>query len=238
MGWFAKPLEDFAEEVELCVLGTKLEFRGTCGPRHARARVLSTQQREHWRWAWGWKVLSSRAGGCAIVANFRSTSSARTEAGIWEHFMTYLFRCHQSRYEPMPTYILRDSLLRERATKATKVVDVQLEDILRLVTDGKRGKPRQSRISIMNLWSNVYTYDAVPRAFRQSVGDKELWPCTQWPREKRSDMLDESDRQEEEGDDAACGAHGNRLGDDQVEEIDEDILDSLMNDDMNAVSGC
>ena len=47
------PLEDFAEEVELCVLGTKLEFRGTCGPRHARARALSAQQRKHWRWAWG-----------------------------------------------------------------------------------------------------------------------------------------------------------------------------------------
>ena len=49
-------------------------------------------------------------------------------------------------------------------------------------------------------------------------------------------MLDESDRQGEEGDDAACGAHGNWLGDDQLEDIDEDILDSLMNDDVNAVS--
>ena len=82
----------------------------------------------------GMKVLSSPAGGSAIVANFRSTSSARTEAGIWQHFMTYLFRCHQSRYESMPSYILRDSLLRERAIKAMKVVDVQLEDILHPVT--------------------------------------------------------------------------------------------------------
>ena len=49
-------------------------------------------------------------------------------------------------------------------------------------------------------------------------------------------MLDEPDRQEEEGDDAACGAHGNWLGDDQLEEIDEGVLDSLMNDDVNAVS--
>ena len=93
--------------------------------------------------------------------------------------MTYLFRCHQSRYESMPSYILRDSLLRERAIKAMKVVDVQLEDILHPVTRTfllmeNAVMPAQSRISIMNLCSKVYTYDAVSRALRQSVGDKEL----------------------------------------------------------------
>ena len=125
------------------------------------------------------KVLSSLAGGSAIVAHFRSTFSARTEAGIWEHFMTYLFRCHQSRYESMPSCILRDSLLRERAIKAMKVVYVHFEDILPPVTRTfllmeNAVMPAQSRISIMNLCSNAYTYDAAPRAPRQSVGDKEL----------------------------------------------------------------
>ena len=89
----------------------------------------------------------------------------------------------------MPSYILRDSLLREGAIKAMKVVAVQLEDILPPVTRTfllmeNAVMPAQSRISIMNLCSNVYTYDAVSRALRQSFGDKELMAMDQMaPRE-------------------------------------------------------
>ena len=41
-------LDDIAEEVDLQVLGTNLDSRGTCGPRIARAHALGTPQRNLW----------------------------------------------------------------------------------------------------------------------------------------------------------------------------------------------
>ena len=141
------PLEDFAEEVELCVLGSKLEFRRTCGPK-------------------------TRASPCTWRATERTLAMGLCDSRKFpKHLLTYLFRCHRAWYESMPNYILRESLLRERVIKAMKVVDVQLEDVLHPVTRTfllmeNAVMLAQSRISIMNLCSNLYTYDAVPRALR------------------------------------------------------------------------
>ena len=109
-------LDDFAEEVDLHVLGTKLDSRETCGPRITRAHARGTPQ----------KKLAMGLGMTVLAAPVAERSqqssenplSARPEAEIWEHLIGYLFRCHRFRYESMPSYILREDLLREGAIKA------------------------------------------------------------------------------------------------------------------------
>ena len=111
--WAGSPatLDDFDEEVNLYALGTKLDTEETCGPRITRADAPGTPQKKP-ATGLGMTVLAVPDGGHKVVAKFRPLS-ARTE-----HLIGYLFCCHRSRYESMPSYILREDLLREGAIKA------------------------------------------------------------------------------------------------------------------------
>ena len=68
---------------------------------------------------------------------------------------------------------------------------------------------------------------------------RDWWCCTKRVEKSPEHAIDAhsiADMKFHASDFLACGAHGNWLGDDQLEEIDEDVLDSLMNDDVKAVS--
>ena len=160
--WDGSPatLVDFAEEVDLCMLGTMLDTRGTWPPRIARAHALGTPQRRL-KLTMGLRlaVLAASDGGQKIAAKFREYLSARPEAEIWEHLMEYLFRCHRSLYESMPSCILRESLLREQAIMARKTVEPALEEILHPVIRTyllmqNAAVPAQARISILSVCHN------------------------------------------------------------------------------------
>ena len=133
--WAGSPatLDDFADEVDLYVLGTKLDTRETCEPRITRAHAPGTPQKKL-AMGLGMTVLAAPDSGQKVVAMFREPPQRTTEGEIWEHLIGYLFRCHRSRYESMPSYILREDLLREGAIKAVKTVKPAMEETLPPVT--------------------------------------------------------------------------------------------------------
>ena len=140
--WAGSPatLDDFAEEIDVYALGTKLGTGETCGPRIAQAHAPGTPQKKL-AMGLGVTVLAAPDGGQKIVGKLRETLSARPEAEILEHLTGYLFRCHRSRCESIPSYILREDLLRERAIKAVKTVKIGNGRGLCVPSpsDGKRG---------------------------------------------------------------------------------------------------
>ena len=77
--WAGSPatLDDFAEEVDVHVLGTKLDTCETCGPRITRAHAPGTPQK---KLATGldMTVLTVPDGGQKVVAKFQETRQRTT----------------------------------------------------------------------------------------------------------------------------------------------------------------
>ena len=77
--WAGSPatLDDFAEEVDLHALGTKLDTRETCGPRITRAHAPGTPQKKL-AMGLGMTVLAVPDGGHKVVAKFRELPQRTT----------------------------------------------------------------------------------------------------------------------------------------------------------------
>ena len=77
--WAGSPatLDDFAEEVDLHALGTKLDTRETCGPRITRAHAPGTPQKKL-AMGLGMTVLTVPDGGQKVVAKFREPPQRTT----------------------------------------------------------------------------------------------------------------------------------------------------------------
>ena len=61
---------------------------------------------------------------------FRASLSDRPEIEVWNHLCAYLFRCCRHRFETIPSYIVREAMLRERALRALKLVDAKIEEVI------------------------------------------------------------------------------------------------------------
>ena len=77
--WAGSPatLDDFSEEVDLHVLGTKLDIHKTCGPRITRAHAPGTPQKKLGM-GLGMTVLAVLGGGHNVVAKFREPPQRTT----------------------------------------------------------------------------------------------------------------------------------------------------------------
>ena len=81
--WDGSPgrLDDFADEVELYVLGNQTRCTWNMWAKNrARSRTWA-RHRENWLWGWACHCGQSADGGQKIVTKFRETLSARPEAG-------------------------------------------------------------------------------------------------------------------------------------------------------------
>ena len=70
-------LDDFADEVDLHALGTKLDTRETCGPRITRAHARGTPQKKL-ATGLGMTVLAVPDGGRKVAAKFREPRQRTT----------------------------------------------------------------------------------------------------------------------------------------------------------------
>lgn len=117
----ASTLDTFAEDVELYVAGLKADQRALAGPRIARAHPPDSAQRKL-ATGLGMESLSAADGAAKIVAAFKASLSDKTEQEVWNHLRTYLYQTYRMRYETMPSYILREEILHQKAVKALRVL--------------------------------------------------------------------------------------------------------------------